>query len=469
MTRACFAVAALIALGAAGASHPLAAQPAAGSGAPPVRVRLLGEAAPRAVTIRLQEGRRAALFAGSADTPLMTLAGGDALTVGRRGGELRIDGPEGRLYARRLRLAPEGSTRAGSEAGGGAWSVAVKEGRRRPDARTYAGALALAPAAEGEALRLVNTVAMTPYIAGVVASEYDLGDLEGSKAQAVAARTYLMYTLRRKGADHVLPDHVGAQVYRGAGRVTAQARRAARATRGEVAVHDGTPIRAVYHASSGGHTAANDDVWDAPGALPYLRARPDPYDEKSSPHYGWRVEVDRSRLLDRLSEREGERVQGFQIAERSDDGRVAQVELLQSGSDARMSGNDFRLFANRQTGGQGVRSTLFEAERRGDEYVFTGSGYGHGVGMSQHGAHAMAQQGHSYREILSFYYPGARLAQLQGGAAEEELPALTDATPLPAAPGGAGNAPVATVEKVEGGKKENEEPTESSSDERIGW
>jgi hypothetical protein len=81
----------------------------------------------------------------------------------------------------------------------------------------------------------------------------------------------------------------------------------------------------------------------------------------------------------------------------------------------------------------------------------------------------MAQQGHSYREILSFYYPGARLAQLQGGAAEEELPALTDATPLPAAPGGAGNAPVATVEKVEGGKKENEEPTESSSDERIGW
>lgn len=463
-----FAVIAVLALLAAGTAPPLAAQPAE-SDAPSVRVRLLGEAAPRAVTVRLQEGRRAALFAGSSESPLMRLTGGDALTVGRRGGELRIDGPDGRLFARRLRLAPTGEDASG-KASGGVWSVAVKEGKRRPDARTYAGTLALAPAEEGEALRLVNTVGLTPYIASVVASEYGLDDLEGSKAQAVAARTYLMHTLRQKGADHVLPDHVGAQVYRGAGRVTAQARRAARATHDEVAVYDGAPIRAVYHASSGGHTTANDNVWDATGALPYLRTQPDPYDEQSSPHYDWRVTLDRSRLLDRLSERQGERVSGFVVAERSDDGRVTQVELLQSGDDARMSSNDFRLFANRQTGGRGIRSTLFEAERQGDRYVFTGSGYGHGVGMSQHGAHAMAQQGHSYREILSFYYPGVSLAQLQedgGEDAPQRLPALTDATPLPTAPAAGGDAPASVVEKVEGANKE--ESSESSSGERIGW
>jgi stage II sporulation protein D len=250
-------------------------------------------------------------------------------------------------------------------------------------------------------------------------------------------------------------------VYRGTERITPQVRRAAEATRGEVAVYDDRLIHAVYHASSGGHTAANDDVWDANGPLPYLPAHPDPYDD-ASPHHGWRVTLDRSRLLDRLSERYGFRVAGFQVAEHSPDGRVAQVKLLQRGGSSRViSGNDFRLFANRQTGGRGLRSTLFAADRRGDRYVFEGSGYGHGVGMSQHGAHAMAQSGRSYREILAFYYPGVALARLDGESTGAG-PALTDATPLPSSSTDQPAPAPAATPRLE------EEPVETTQA-RIGW
>ena len=452
---------------------PLAAQSVDGKDsnatAPTVRVHLFGAAAPRAVAIRLQENRRAALFSGSSDRPLLELDAGATLRITQRGEELRIEGPDGRLYARSIRLRPERR----DDPYAAAWRVKVEEGRRRPKARTYSGALTVTPS-EGEELRLVNSVSLEPYVASVVASEYGFDDLEGNKAQAVAARTYVLRTLREKGMDHVLPDHVGAQVYRGAGQVTRQTRRATEATEGEVAVFEGRPIRAVYHASSGGHTANNDDVWDTRRSLPYLQARPDPYDD-ASPHHGWEISLDRSRLLDRLSDRYDGRIRGFRIAERSEDGRAARIELLRRGASSHViNGNDFRLFANRQTSGRGLRSTLFEAERQGDQYVFEGSGYGHGVGMSQYGARAMAQSGKSYREILSFYYPGVALAQIGTGTTDEPTApsedqfVLTDTTPLPATalpssdPAIPQTSPPPTQRPVE-------EKQPASSKGRIGW
>ena len=169
-------------------------------------------------------------------------------------------------------------------------------------------------------------------------------------------------------------------------------------------------------------------------------------------------------------------MRGFVIAERSEDGRAAQIELLRrNGPNQTISGNDFRLFANRQADGRGLRSTLFEAERSGDRYVFEGSGYGHGVGMSQYGARAMAQAGKSYREILSFYYPGVSLAHLDRDDARGE--ALADATALPtvqpaSAPPSASNAPApkATTARASNKKKNDaSEKSSSTSDERIGW
>ncbi|MDH5567882.1 MAG: stage II sporulation protein SpoIID, partial [Myxococcales bacterium] len=58
-----------------------------------------------------------------------------------------------------------------------------------------------------------------------------------------------------------------------------------------------------------------------------------------------------------------------------------------------------------------IRSTLFEIRNAGDRFIFVGSGHGHGVGMSQWGAQAMAKRGASYRDILEWFFPGTRLVR----------------------------------------------------------
>ena len=59
----------------------------------------------------------------------------------------------------------------------------------------------------------------------------------------------------------------------------------------------------------------------------------------------------------------------------------------------------------------GLRSTLFDVKATADGFAFVGSGYGHGVGMSQWGARAMAQRGVAYPRILARFYPGTRLVR----------------------------------------------------------
>ena len=70
------------------------------------------------------------------------------------------------------------------------------------------------------------------------------------------------------------------------------------------------------------------------------------------------------------------------------------------------------------TGGQvrkllGLRSACFSVSVRGEEMTFHVTGYGHGVGMSQYGANAMARQGKNFREILNWYYTGTQVTTLE--------------------------------------------------------
>lgn len=412
-----------------------------------VRVRLLGAARPQALTLTLRSGS-AQLYAGSFNNePLATLGAGETATVRFRGDEVhwRADGGGG-LYAQSLRLVPaEGAT----------YRLAVTDGARAVKPRTYAGTLSLD--VEQGALRLINSVGLETYVAGVVASEYGFDDLEGSKAMAVAARTYALQAAGRFSEDYDHVDEVDSQVYRGVGAITRVAREAAEATRGEVLTHGGALIEAVYFSSSGGRTASNEDVWSAK-PLPYLRGKEDPYDD-ASPYQTWRATLNRSTLLRRLSRRHGFDVSGFEVDARSEDGRVETVDLIGAdGRRHRIGGNAFRLFASEQARDAGIRSTWFEAERRGDRYVFEGRGYGHGVGMNQHGARAMAERGEDYREILSFYYTDVRFAEVESlapmdappEAIAEGLSAERDPAEENAAEDAAAEAPLPGEEIAEG-------------------
>ena len=399
---ALLAVGLLVVAGPAQAQQVLAQEPT-------VRVRVLSREAPSALSVSAD----AAPLAVSVDgRPLGTLAPGDGLRVTRRGGavEVRGAGLDGRGGAVRF----DGDAR-------------VVAG---PADRTYGGALVVS--AEGRGLEVVAVVPLEAYVSSVVASEYPFPEVEGAKAQAVLARTY---ALRRAGARgyYDLDDHTGSQVYRGRGAETETSRRAAAETAGEVLRWGGALAETPYSSSSGGHTADNDAVW-AGTPLPYLRGVPDPYDA-DSPHRAWESTVDRDRLHRALSDRFGGRVTGFSVARRSRSGRVAEV-ALDGARRPTVSGNQFRSAVNAALGARTLRSTRFDVARDGGAYVFTGSGFGHGVGMSQYGARGQARAGRSYRDILGFYFAGTaldagdRVAAL-GRPAPASEPAFAPAPPRP--------------------------------------
>lgn len=363
-----------------------------------VQVRLHYDHGIESAQLTLARGALAVLLP-SGGAPALQLQQGETATLGRRHRDVYLRRGGAGLYARSLYLAPD------SEA---VWSLEM-DGRTT---HSYTGGLSLLPADSGDALQLVNRVPLHDYVASVVAGEYGLGSGEGAKAMAVVARTYALSSTQRTDSEYDHVDGTASQVYRGVDVITDASRQAARHTQGEILTYEGTPIQAVYFASSGGNTANNEHVWTNSGSIPYLRGKKDPYDQ-SSPNHRWSARVNRRALLQALSRHQNASVEGFLLGDRTPDGRLATIDVLRSdGSETEIEAATFRSAVNEGIDGNPLKSTWFDARRDGSEYVFEGRGYGHGVGLNQWGAYEMAQQGHSYREILRYYYTGVQIEQL---------------------------------------------------------
>ena len=258
-------------------------------------------------------------------------------------------------------------------------------------------------------LQLVNYADIDSYVAAVIDREYGLGDVEGTKAMAIVARTYAIRAMRERGRFDVYDD-TRSQVYHGIEQVTAESSKAVRETRDVVLTHNGVPIEAVYHASSGGHTADNDRVW-ASQPVAYLRATPDPYD--ASEHVNWVTVVSADGLLETVSQKYDADIVGVEAGNIDPSGRLETVSLeTKNGDTFSVPANTFRLAVINRFRARTLRSLRFDIERRRDVYRFNGSGYGHGVGLSQWGAHGMANSGYSFEEILAHYYESAELSVL---------------------------------------------------------
>jgi stage II sporulation protein D len=193
-------------------------------------------------------------------------------------------------------------------------------------------------------------------------------------------------------------------VYGGVRAENAAVARAVADTRSEVLTWNGEPILAAFHSASGGRTASAAEVWG--GSLPYLRSVAVDGEEVSPDTY-WRVRLSRTDLERALAPL-GLELGTFRearVAERTASGRVARIVLSGSGGSGTVTARQLRSAV-----GDGViRSTLFEIREIGSDVVFVGSGHGHGVGMSQWGAQAMAERGADYRAILAAFYPGTVL------------------------------------------------------------
>lgn len=397
------------------ASHGVWAQSATDSTR--VQVRLHHETKVESLRLTPIEGELSVMLP-SGGAPVLRLERGDTATLGRRQSDVYVRQGEGGLYARSVFLAPTNDA---------SWTLHVNA----ESTGAYSGALALSPENATGGLQLVNRVPLDDYVASVVAGEYGLGDREGAKAMAVVARTYALFSNKHFDGDYDHVDDTASQVYRGLDEISEADRRAAQLTRGEVLTYDGRPIQAVYYSSSGGHTANNENVWRESEPLPYLRGKEDPYDA-DAPHHRWSVRVDRSALLQVLSVHQGASVNGFLLGDRTSSGRLETIELLHSDQpNSEVDAETFRTVVNEEMSGNPLKSTWFDARREGTEYLFEGRGYGHGVGLNQWGAHAMAERGHRYRDILRFYYPGAQITSLDELRSVPKPPPLAEGERIP--------------------------------------
>jgi stage II sporulation protein D len=272
--------------------------------------------------------------------------------------------------------------------------------------RRYRGTLRLV--ARAGSVRVINVLDLESYLRGVVPAEMQASwPPEALKAQAVAARTYTLHHVDG-GRDHDVCATVDCQVYRGWDAEHPATDAAIAATAGEVLFYQGAFARTFYHADSGGVIASSAEVWGAD--LPYLQAFQDV--SNAGPHSVWSARLDARGVGTHLALAGipiGTLVR-LRVLETSLSGRVVRAEAIGSAGRAVLDGSSLRT----QLRAWGLKSTRFVMT---GDLTMRGEGWGHGVGMSQYGARALALEGHSYDQILGFYYPATVLQRLEHQAA----------------------------------------------------
>ncbi|SDW84584.1 MULTISPECIES: stage II sporulation protein D [unclassified Paenibacillus] len=267
----------------------------------------------------------------------------------------------------------------------------------------------------------IDTVTLEQYVTGVLAAEMpsDFG-LEALKAQAIAARTYIVKRLAAGDASGVpvsgadVTDTVDHQVYHPFGGLKdkwaelgkqeewAKLEQAVRESKDSIMTYKGQPITASFFSTSNGYTENSEEVWQE--AVPYLRSVASPWDAKIAPGFQESVTMTRVEFMNKLNvipdpvpvSTNNAGVKPFiEVISKTEGNRIKEIRV---GSKI-FSGQDIRELL-------GLRSSEFKWSTKGNEITITTIGYGHGVGMSQWGANGMAMEGYTATEILKHYYTG---------------------------------------------------------------
>jgi SpoIID/LytB domain protein len=301
-------------------------------------------------------------------------------------------------------------------------------------------------------VRPINKIGMEDYLKSVVPHEmYASWSREALKVQAVAARTYAYVRMNK-----IIDDSTTYQAYGGASNLHTNSNAAVEETAGEILVYNGRPIEAVYSASNGGMTESNSNEWGGT-QLPYLPVQKDEFDTQkkwnitiqkqqintaglnlSLPDTWWNNtnEVDKT-FTDNIKSWLNKNgyankqlkivsISNLDFYNQTSSGRAERADLsvqffvkdqvdatgklvLQTKDINYVTADTIRAFVGLSV----MASTLISEETQTDSaYTISGSGYGHGVGMSQHGANNRANAGHLYKDILTFYYPGTAISKI---------------------------------------------------------
>lgn len=256
---------------------------------------------------------------------------------------------------------------------------------------------------------------MKDYIIGVVAAEVPASyETEAIKAQAIVAMTYAEY--RKKHPDKSISADISDDSSKHQGYMSdddmkekwgdayesyrTKIEDAVDSVTGSVILYENEPIMAAYHAISGGKTESAENIWGED--IPYLQSVDSEWDIYSSRYTSEvRLTADEVKKIMKTSEKadfDSPEEEWIEIKKTTDNGTV--LEAMICGID--LTGIETReLFA--------LRSPVFDAKYEDGEFIFTVSGYGHGVGMSQNGANCMAKEGKTAEEIIKHYYKGVTI------------------------------------------------------------
>ncbi len=256
---------------------------------------------------------------------------------------------------------------------------------------------------------IVEYVPLEQYLYGVLPYEmHPTWALEALKAQAVAARTYTLKSIEKKSAEPFdLYNDVRSQVYKGGGQVYDSVKKAVDQTRGEVLSYKGALFFTYYHANCGGGTD-HVHVWNpkAPNIKP-LSGNSCKFDAHSKSHT-FKQDIAKS-TAEKFARSQGLKgtLKSIKVAKKTSTGRAVDLTLKTTAGSKTVPCANFRTAT-------GIRSCKLTKITTGASKIhIEGRGYGHGIGMCQDGAHGMAKQNYTYKQILKHYYPGSTLSQVR--------------------------------------------------------
>lgn len=256
-------------------------------------------------------------------------------------------------------------------------------------------------------LTAVNSINIEDYIKGVLYHEVSHHwPMEALKAQAVAARTYALYSMGIASLkDYDVTNDIYSQVYGGQNSERYRTGLAVDRTAGEILAYKGQVLPSYFHATCGGMTEDAKELWG--GSVPPLQGVPCMFC-KESPHMYWKKNFRLKDIQDELNRR-GHKIgliRDIAVVSRNRSGRIDMLRITgRDGKTLDVKGKDFR----QALGPNVLKSNTYEIDMQGYYVNFIGKGWGHGVGMCQWGARGMSLQQFNYKQILEFYYPTAKL------------------------------------------------------------
>lgn len=257
----------------------------------------------------------------------------------------------------------------------------------------------------------IDNVLLEDYVMGVVSGEMPISfNDEALKAQAVTARTYALKKASNSKNDYDVLDTTANQVYlddqdlinKWNGSYDKNKQRVKNVvtdTKGEVLLYNNELIDALYFSTSNGYTENSEDIFSS--EKPYLKSVDSKWDEVESPVFKTNVEVSKSTFFFNLGLELSDKVVITNLS-RTNTGRVKELYI-----------NGSKFSSNAVVKAFNLKSSSFDISvNENNNVVFSVSGFGHGVGMSQYGANGMAKEGADYKKILNHYYQNAEIKKI---------------------------------------------------------